>query len=165
MSDYAKGFLIFGGILVAVLTLLAGIYVLGYRHGDAVCSAGVLEQENEAVTSYAALLSEQRQKDADHASQVADVSAKAQKEIKDVQDDRDRMAADLAAGRVRYSIPVKPSACLSAASPDTSAVASEPRAELSPAAALAFDSIGADADQVVIERNLCVSILQQERAK
>ena len=149
-------------ILVALLCVF--MYWAGYTRASAKAQIAAAESMQEAALNAAATESVYRQRERELLSRMDAIATNAQKEISDVQKDRDRTAAALAAGKLRYTIPVTaptvPATCTNPV--DTPA---ESRAELSIAAAQFLDRLAADADEVTLERNMCVAILKSEREK
>lgn len=136
----------------------------GQAHGAAVQAAWDAERTADARAIANAV---ERQLDTERVlgESLATQDLKHQEELNHVQKEHDRFVADLRAGAIRVSIPVRAPACR--ATSDAGATAASPvaqaRAELDPTAAAALAAVARDGDTAIVDLNACIDRYEQVR--
>lgn len=165
--------------ITITLLLIAAIYGAIYAYGEQQFSRGEVAErarwqvrENEelaAANSTIIMLNRQaRDRERQHAEDMALASAHYQEDLRRVELKKDRVIADLRAGTQRLRIPIasSPAAC-SGITPEafsaTSGRDGEARAELSGSAAEFLVGLAIDADKVVHQLTACQQILLDDR--
>lgn len=152
---------------LVLLAVLAGTHWWVYSHGKAVVTlardlAGAKrERDNNATIND--LQQQLRRNESAAATKLLAAEARYRKGLLDVQAEKNRILAGHAAGRLRLSVPIKPTSCPAAGAAANLAEGGAnpaPRAELSAAAAEFLVGLASEADAVAVELNRCVSRLE-----
>lgn len=140
------------GVAGLALAFLAGWLVNGWRMESRISK---MQAEQAEAMQLARQKVETLQEEIDHLLDVFDEEKQhAQKEIS-------RLRADVAAGRVRLSVPARcPGTDTAAGAPSQ-----ETRAELDPEVAGNIIAIAAEGDDAIRELNLCIDAYQAAREK
>jgi len=152
--------------VVFALLWTAGVYALGMH------TAGVqadLKEVKKDLQSERDLHAELERVRVEKAALEEDMELMAdghRKEMADAKETNDRRIADLRAGRVRLSVPVKAAACPAGdGDPAAAPRDQETRAELAPEAAAAIAAIGRDGDDAIRDLNKCIDLYEAARAR
>lgn len=158
--------------LAIVCGLIYGYGKAEFKRGEVAERARWQVRENEelaAANSTIIMLNRQaRDRERQHAEDMALASAHYQEDLRRVELKKDRVIADLRAGTQRLRIPIaaSPAAC-GGISPEAFAAASrrdgEARAELSGSAAEFLVGLASEADEVVHQLTACQQILLEDR--
>lgn len=154
--------------IVAAMAWTAGIYALG--HHTAAVQAELDQAKRDLQSERDLQLTKDRLngEKADLSRAMSTMSDEHQKEMANAIAARDRLAADLRAGRVRLSVPTTQAydACPTSDAGVAPSAAADPeaRAELDPEAAAALTAIASDGDQAIHDLNTLIDIYERARS-
>jgi len=141
-------------LIVAVICLAIGALINGWRLNGEIETIRADHATAQAEASEAA-----REKEQAMQGEIDTLTAKRKKEQKDYETKINRLNADLAAGRVRLTVPV--ATC--GASTGSGIRLGEARAELDGEASQSLVSIASDGDAAIRELNYCIDAYEAVR--
>lgn len=152
--------------VVFALLWTAGVYALGMHTAGVQADLKEVKRDLQSERDLHAELDRVRGEKAALEEDMELMAKGHRKEMADAKETTDRRIADLRAGRVRLSVPVKAATC--PAGDGVTAAASrdqETRAELTPEAAAAIAAIGHEGNDSIRDLNTCIDLYEAARAR